>query len=128
MPQILISWFFTLLLALLWGRILELLPARIFPEKRPASLWLLFWMGLAFITFILSVFTFFQPLNTPAKMLLWTGFLLPAVFRFSLVSSLFLRIKRQLSLPGAAAWLLFLFCAGTGLLKSAGLPEIFARR
>ena len=125
MPQILLAWLAAGLLALLWGKLLDDFSRRWFPAKPASSLWMYFWTGLALLSVFLSIVTFFFPLDPAAKSLLWPGLFLPVLFRPSALKEVFRRMLDGFSRLGIPGWLLFGLGAGTGLLKSAGLPEIF---
>lgn len=125
MPQILITWLLFTAVCLLLGRSMELWVLRFSPEKRPASLWLLFWTGMAMLYIMLSAITFFVPLSPLLKSVLWTGISGYAVFRKDIITSLFRRIAARIKETGILPGLLFVFTAGIGLMKAAGVPEIF---
>lgn len=126
MPQILFTWLITVLAAVSWGGLAEKPIQVFFPGRRKASLWLQFWTGLAVLSLILSAFTFFLPLDSNSKALLWLLILLcPALLnRKAFLSAGSLIRKRMFSLH-PLSWLLFLLTASIGLMKAAGAPEIF---
>lgn len=125
MPQILITWFLFMAICLLIGRRLELLMIRFMPEKAPSSLCLLFWTGMSFLYILLSIVTFFLPLNPLVKSVVWIAILGYGIVRKDIAISLYKRITARLKDTGWLAGSLFLLTAGIGLMKAAGTPEIF---
>ena len=125
MPQIIITWFLFTAICLLLGRRLELLIIRFMPEKQPSSLWLLYWTGMSVLYILLSFITFFFPLSPLVKSVVWIAALGYGLASKDIVPSLYKRIKVRLKNTGLAAGSLFILTAGIGLLKAAGVPEIF---
>ena len=126
MPQILFTWLITVLAAVSWGGLAEKPMQFFFPERSKPSLWLQFWTGLAVLSLILSVFTFFLPLGSYAKPLLWLLILLfPALLNKKAFLSTGRLIYKRISSLHPLSWILFLLTASIGLMKASGAPEIF---
>lgn len=126
MPQVVLSWlFFSALCLLIGARIDKKIIAEYFPSSKTSSLWLQFWMGMAGLYVLLSLTTFFFPLNDIVKPFVWLGSAILAWPAKTLIQTLYFHIRQRIKELGPASWLIFLLTAGIALLKSAGSPEIF---
>ena len=125
MPQILFTWLLFSSLCLFLGSWTEKRILKRYFGYPTAPVWLLFWTGMAVLYVILSLVTFFIPLDSVAKSTLWLAFSGFVWFENAIFKNLLIRFKTGLKSFGWAAWLAFSLTAFMALLKSAGVPEVF---
>jgi hypothetical protein len=126
MPQILFTWLLFFSLCLFLGSWTEKrIIKKYFVYAAEPSVWLLFWTGVAVLYVILSLVTFFTPLDSVAKPTLWFAFSGFIWFEKTIFMALLIRFKSGLKHFGWVAWLAFSLTAFMALLKSAGVPEVF---
>ena len=124
MLEIILIWILTGAVALLWGGLMDSIVGKFFAEGR-ANIWLRFWSGLAVLSFLVGIVTFFTPLTPAVKLVVWSVLLLPGVLKRNLVFPLIREVLQKLQSLPLASWILLLVSVGISLLKANGRPEIF---
>ena len=125
MLEILFIWLAIGLFALTWGDVVcQVLGKTLFPEIS-VSIWLRFWTGMAFLSFVMGLMVFLSPLTPVVKFVLWLGFASPLFLKRQYFQRILLDAGLALSNLGWPGTLLVMLSGGIALLKANGLPEIF---
>lgn len=124
MLEIILIWILTGALALLWGGLLDSLVGRFFTESR-INVWLRFWSGLAVLSFLVGMVTFFTPLTPLVKAVLWAVLFIPVFFKDQLFLSMVRENLQKMRAFKMASWIILILSIAISLMKAAGRPEIF---